>query len=469
VAERDIAIIGGGPGGYVAAIRAARLGAKVSLLEKEELGGTCLNWGCIPTKALLHGVEILEIVREGKDFGILAGEPAVDFAKLSARKDRVVKTLVSGVAGLMKSNGIQVIKGQGRFVTPQKIEVTDEKGSKDILEAPKIVIATGSVSADLPIPGIQSDGVIDSTGALLLKEIPESMVIIGAGPIGLEFGSIFSALGTRVTILDMMPQILPSEDSEVAAALEKSLKRFKMQILTGCAVKEITAGPEGRKIVRTSAADGEKSFEGRYVLTAVGRKANIKGLGLEEIGVRLGRKGVEVNEKMETNLPGVYAIGDVTGQWLLAHFASAQGEVAVENALGHPSKLNPRVVPRCVYTLPEVASVGLTEKEASEAGYKIKVGRFPFAASGKATAIGQREGFVKIVADSKYDEILGVHIVGPHATDLIGEAVVAMQLESTAEDLARAIHPHPTLTEALMEAAMDVDGMAVHIPPKGKK
>ncbi len=255
----------------------------------------------------------------------------------------------------------------------------------------------------------------------------------------------------------------------MAAALEKSLKRFKMQILTGCAVKEVSAGPDGQKIVRASAAGGEKTFEGRYVLTAVGRKANIIGLGLEEIGVRLSKKGVEVNEKMETSVPGVYAIGDVTGQWLLAHFASAQGEVAVENAMGHPSKLNPLVVPRCVYTLPEVASVGWSEKEAAEKGYKTKVGRFPFAASGKATAIGQRDGFVKVVADAKYDEILGVHIVGPHATDLIGEAVAAMQLESTAEDLARSIHPHPTLTEALMEAAMDVNGFAVHIPPKGKK
>jgi dihydrolipoamide dehydrogenase len=469
VAEKDIAIIGGGPGGYVAAIRAARLGAKVCLIEKEELGGTCLNWGCIPTKALLHGVEILETIREGKDFGIQAGEPSVDFAKLSARKDRVVKTLVSGVAGLMKSNGIEVIKGRGRFVTPQKVEVADEKGQKTSVEARKTVIATGSLSADLPIPGIRSEGVIDSTGALQLKEIPESMVVIGAGPIGLEFGTIFSSLGTRVTILEMMPQILPNEDPEVASALEKSLKRFKMQILTGCSVKEVAVGGEGKKIVRASASDGEKVFEGRYVLTAVGRKPNLDGLGLEEIGVRFGKKGVEVNEKMETNVPGVYAIGDVTGQWLLAHFASAQGEVAVENALGHSSKLNPRVVPRCVYTLPEVASVGLAEKEAAEAGYKIKVGRFPFAASGKATAIGQREGFVKIVADSKYDEILGVHIVGPHATDLIGEAVVAMQLEATAEEVARSIHPHPTLTEALMESALDVNGMAVHVPPREKK
>jgi dihydrolipoamide dehydrogenase len=331
------------------------------------------------------------------------------------------------------------------------------------------VIATGSLAADLPIPGIHSKGVIDSTGALQLKEIPDSMVIIGAGPIGLEFGTLFSALGTQVTILEMMAQVLPNEDPEVASALEKSLKRFKMQILTGYTVKEIAEGPAGEKIVRASSPSGEKAFECQWVLMAAGRKPNLDGLGLEEIGVGFTKKGVEVNEKMETNVPGVYAIGDVTGQWLLAHFASAQGEVAVENALGHPSKLNPRVVPRCVYTLPEVATVGWSEKEASEAGYKIKVGRFPFAASGKATAIGQREGFVKIVADSKYDEILGVHIIGPHATDLIGEAVVAMQMEATAEEVSRSIHPHPTLTEAVMESAFDVNGMALHIPPRGGK
>jgi dihydrolipoamide dehydrogenase len=439
------------------------------LIEKEELGGICLNWGCIPTKTLLHGVEILETIRESKDYGIQAGEPSVDFIKLSARKDRVVKTLVSGVAGLMKGNGIEVIKGRAKLVSPQKIEVADEKGQKAVHEARKIVIATGSLTADIPIPGIHSKGVIDSTGALQLKEIPDSMVIIGAGPIGLEFGCIFSALGTRVMILEMMPQVLPNEDPEVASALEKSMKRFKMQILTGCTVKEIAEGPGGEKIVRASSPSGEKAFECQWVLMAVGRKPNLDGLGMEEVGVRFTKKGVEVNEKMETNVPGVYAIGDVTGQWLLAHFASAQGEVAVENALGHPSKLNPRVVPRCVYTLPEVASVGLSEKEAAEKGFKTKAGRFPFAASGKATAIGQREGFVKIIADSKYDEILGVHIVGPHATDLIGEAVVAMQLESTAEELARAIHPHPTLTEALMESAFDVNGMALHIPPRGGK
>jgi dihydrolipoamide dehydrogenase len=469
MSEREIVIIGGGPGGYVAAIRAAQLGAKVTLIEKDELGGTCTNWGCIPTKALLRGVELLESLEGVKDFGIQVGQVAVDFSKLMARKDRAVKTLVSGVGGLMKSNGIEVIKGKARLISPQKIEVVDEKQQKVTYQARKIIIATGSVSADLPIPGAKLAGVIDSDGALQLTHIPESMVIIGGGPIGLEFGTIFAALGTKVTILEMLPQILPSEDPEVASALDKSLKRFKILTLPGCRVKEITTGSEGKGKVVALTGEGEKAFEAQYVLVAVGRKPNIEGLGLQEVGVRFSKKGIEVNEKMETSIPGVYAIGDVTGQWLLAHFASAQGEVAAENAMGHEVLMDSRVVPRCVYTLPEVAAVGLTEKQAQEAGYELKVGRFPFAGNGKATVIGERNGFVKMVAETKYDEILGVHIFGPHATDLIGEAVLAMRLEGTAEDIAQTIHPHPTLTEAMKEAALDVDGRAIHIPPRKNK
>jgi dihydrolipoamide dehydrogenase len=465
---KDVVIIGGGPGGYVAAIRAAQLGAKVTLIEKDELGGICLNWGCIPTKALLRGVELLEALEGSKDFGIQVGQVSVDFSKLIARRDRAVKTLVSGVSGLMKSNGIEVIKGKACLISPQNIEVIDGKQQKLTFPARKIIIATGSVSADLPIPGGKLPGVIDSTGALQLTEVPESLVIIGAGPIGLEFGTIFAALGAKVTILEMLPQILPSEDPEIASALDKSLRRYKMQILTGCQVKEIGEGSEGKRKVVALTGEGEKAFEAKYVLVAVGRKPNLDGLGLPEAGVRFSKKGIEVNEKLETNVPGIYAIGDVTGQWLLAHFAMAQGEVAAKNALGQEAHMDSRVVPRCVYTLPEVAAVGMTEKQAQDAGYELKVGRFPFAANGKATVLGERSGLVKIIAETKYDEILGVHIFGPHATDLIGEAVLAMRLEGTAPDMAQAIHPHPTLSEAMMEAAFDVDGRAVHIPPRRK-
>ncbi len=466
--EKDIVVIGAGPGGYVAAIRAAQLGGKVTLIEKEELGGTCLNWGCIPTKALLRGTEILALLRAGQDYGIQAKEISIDFSKLMARKDRAVKALVSGVGGLMKANGIEVLKGKARFTGPLKLEVTPEGQPRAELQARKIIIATGSVSADLPIPGAKHPKVIDSQGILQLSQPPKSLVVIGAGPIGLEFGSVFAALGAKVTVLEMMPQILPSEDPEIAQGLEKVLKGMKLEIHAQAQVSEIREGAEGRLNVLAKTKEGDKTFEGEHVLMAAGRKPNVEGLGLEAIGIRFSQKGIEVNDKMETGLPGHYAIGDVTGKWLLAHFASAQGEVAAENALGREAALESRVVPRCVYTLPEVASVGLTEKQAQEAGYELKVGRFPFAASGKAAVLGERVGFVKIVAETKYDEILGVHIFGPHATDLIGEAVLAMQLEATAGDIARAIHPHPTLTEALMEASLDVDGMAVHIPPRKK-
>ena len=468
MAEKDIVIIGGGPGGYVAAMAAARLGGKVTLIEKDELGGICLNWGCMPTKALLRGVELLESIEAGKEFGIQTSGTTVDFSKMSARKDRAVKTLVSGVGGLMKSNGVEVIKGKARLISPREIQVEDEKKQTATYGAKKVIIATGSVSARLPIPGAQLPGVIDSTGALQLKKVPESMVIIGAGPIGLEFGTIFAAFGAKVTVLELLPQILPAEDAEIASALEKSLKRYKMEMLTKCQVKEIAEAAGGKLRVKAVLGEGEKSFEAEVVLVAVGRSPNVEGLGLQEAGVRAGKKGVEVNSRMETNVPGIYAIGDVTGQWLLAHFAFAQGEVAAENLMGHEVEMDSRVVPRCVYTLPEVASVGISEKEAREAGRDIKVGRFPFSANGKATVYGERTGMVKIVADAKYGEILGVNIFGPHATDLIGEAVLAMRLEGTAQDIAQAIHPHPTLTEALKEAALDVDGMALHMPPRKK-
>jgi dihydrolipoamide dehydrogenase len=468
MADRDLVIIGAGPGGYVAAIKAAQLGGKVTLIEKEELGGTCLNWGCIPTKALLRGVEVLESVEGGKDFGIQVSGVSVDFSKLMARKDKAVKTLVSGVAGLMKTNGIEVIKGKAKLASPQKIQVMDEKGGTTVLEAHKVILATGSVSARLPIPGAQLPGVIDSNGALQLTRVPESMVIIGAGPIGLEFGTIFAALGARVTIIEMLPQILPTEDAEIASSLDKSLRRFKIQTLIHSQVKEILEGADGKRKVVALTGEGEKSFDAEVVLVAVGRRPNLEDLGVEENGLLSSKKGIEVNAKMETNIPGVYAIGDVTGQWLLAHFASAQGEVAAENALGHDVQLDSRVIPRCVYTLPEVASVGLTEKEGQEAGYDLRIGRFPFAASGKAAVLGERTGFVKIIAEAQYGEVLGVHIFGPHATDLIGEAVLAMRLEGTAQDIAQAIHPHPTLTEALKEAALDVEGISLHIPPRKK-
>lgn len=464
--EKDIIIIGGGPGGYVAAIRAAQLGARVSLIEKEELGGICLNWGCIPTKVLLHAVEILESLRKAKDFGIQVGEVKVDFMKSMARKDQIVKTLVAGVYGLMRSNRIEVIKGKGSLVSAREVEVINDEGERIGFRANKVILATGSVSGDLPLFGNKISGVIDSHGALKLNHVPESIVVVGGGSVGLEFGTIYAALGSKVTILEMMPQILPQEDAEIASALERALKQFNIRIFTNCQVKEIREVESKKRVIGIVDKKEERGFEGQYVLIAVGRKANLEGLGVERIGIKLNEKGIEVNEKMETNVPGVYAVGDVTGQVLLAHYAMAQGRVAAENALGREASLNRRVVPRCVYTLPEVASVGMTEEEAKNAGYELKIGRFPFAANGKATAMGERNGLIKVIADKKYGEILGVHIFGPHATDLIGEAILAMSLESTPTELTWAIHPHPTLSEALMEAFLDVDASAIHIPPR---
>jgi len=464
--EKDIIIIGGGPGGYVAAIRAAQLGARVSLIEKEELGGICLNWGCIPTKVLLHAVEILESLRKAKDFGIQVGEVKVDFMKSMARKDQIVKTLVAGVYGLMRSNRIEVIKGKGSLVSAREVEVINDEGERIGFRANKVILATGSVSADFPLFGNKISGVIDSHGALKLNHVPESIVVVGGGSVGLEFGTIYAALGSKVTILEMMPQILPQEDAEIASALERALKQFNIRIFTNCQVKEIREVESKKRVIGIVDKKEERGFEGQYVLIAVGRKANLEGLGVERIGIKLNEKGIEVNEKMETNVPGVYAVGDVTGQVLLAHYAMAQGRVAAENALGREASLNRRVVPRCVYTLPEVASVGMTEEEAKNAGYELKIGRFPFAANGKATAMGERNGLIKVIADKKYGEILGVHIFGPHATDLIGEAILAMSLESIPTELTWAIHPHPTLSEALMEAFLDVDASAIHIPPR---
>ncbi|MGB9698085.1 MAG: dihydrolipoyl dehydrogenase [Thermodesulfobacteriota bacterium] len=467
--EKEIVIIGGGPGGYVAAIRSAQLGCRVTLIEKEELGGTCLNWGCIPTKALLRGVEILENLRHAAEFGIQMGEVKIDFLKLMARKDRAVKTIVSGVTNLLKTWGVEVIKGKASLLSPKEIEVFDQQGEKRKILAKKLILAPGSIPAELPFPGRNLSKVIDSQGALQLKRIPHSIVIIGAGPIGLEFGTIFTALGSKVTIIEMRPQILPQEDEEIASALERILKRNSMQINLNCLVKEISESQEGAKEVRAILNNREeKLFTGEYVLIAGGRQPNLEELGVEKAGIKVGPKGIEVNEKMETNIPGIYAVGDVTGQILLAHFAMAQGVAAAENAVGREVTLKPRVVPRCIYTLPEVAAVGLTEEEAKKAGYDLKIGHYPFAANGKATAMGERNGFVKVIAEKKYGEVLGIHILGPQATDLIGEAILAMRLEATAQDIAHTIHPHPTLSEALMEAALDVNGEARHLPPPKK-
>jgi dihydrolipoamide dehydrogenase len=464
--DYDILFIGGGPGGYVAAIRAAQMGAKTAVVETDGIGGTCVLRGCIPSKALIRGAELVDIARHAKDYGVNVGEISVDFSKMSKRKETIVKTLTTGAQGLLKSNGIPIIWGKGKFVSTREVEVTEKGGTQTKVSADKIVIATGSVPSSIPIPGIDSEDVINSDKAFELKEIPQSVVIIGGGYIGVEWAIILGKLGSKVTIVEMLPQIVPTEDEEIAMGLQKILQKDGVEIHTKAQVKEIGNGVAGHKTVAVITTDGEKKFSAQIVLVAVGRRPLSEEAGLEKVGVALDRGAIVINDQMETNVPGIYAIGDVTRKIMLAHAASHQGIIAVENALGEEGRMNYNTVPRCIYTLPEVASVGLTEKQAREKVGAIKVGKFPFAANSKATILGERDGFIKIVTDAKYGEILGIHILGPHATDMIAEAVLAMNLEATAEDIARSIHAHPTLTEAMGETALDVFGKVIHMPPR---
>ncbi|MCD5390261.1 dihydrolipoyl dehydrogenase [candidate division NPL-UPA2 bacterium] len=459
-----IVVIGAGPGGYVAAIRAAQLGSEVMVIEKSELGGTCLNVGCIPTKALLASAELLSTINNASKFGITVGEVSPKLPEMMARKEKIVAGLRKGIEYLFKSRKIALLKGVGKILEPGKVEVVKGDGSKDEVSADRIIIATGSGPARPKIFPFDGEKVITSDEALSLKEVPESLLIVGAGAIGVEFACIFASLGTKVTVVEMLAQSIPTEDSEIARELEKSLKRRGIKIYTGTKIEKVEAtGSAGtpKLKVESRLSSGEK-IEVEKVLVAVGRKLNSE--GLEEIGLRLDGGRVMANEKMETNIPNIYAIGDVAGGLLLAHKASAEGIVAAENASGHNSAMDYRVVPTCIFTSPEVASVGLTEKKAEEAGHKLKVGKFPFRALGKAHAIGEVDGLIKIIADASSDEILGVHIVGPHATDLIAEAALAMKTEVTAEELGSTIHAHPTLAEGLMEAAHAVHAVAIHSP-----
>lgn len=458
--QADIAVIGAGPGGYVAALRAAQQKSKVVVIEKDEVGGTCLNRGCIPTKALLASVEVLEMSSQARAFG-LAGEPLKpDLAAMIARKDRIVKQLVNGIKFLFKTRQIELVQGLGKIVSPETIEVARPDGSKTSVKAGKIIIATGSEPAKLP--GFEPDGqtVITSTDALKMTSLPANILIIGAGAIGCEFAVVFSRLGAQVTIVEMLPQILPTEDEEIAGELRKIFEMSGIKIFTGVKVEKTEKLAGGRTRVALSNGQAEETDR---ILLGVGRSFNTTGIGLEELNVRMDRKAVAVNEKMETSVPGVYAIGDVTGKILLAHVASHQGLVAVANILGEGKSMDYTCVPGCIYTRPEVASVGLSEKKAREKSQDITVGKFPFAANGKAVCIGEAKGMVKIVADSKTRKVLGVHIVGPHATDLIAEAVLAIKSGCTTEEITETIHAHPTLSETVMEAAEVAQGTPIHI------
>lgn len=466
----DVAVIGGGPGGYVAAIKAAQAGKKVCLVEKEKLGGVCLNRGCIPTKTLLKSIEVLSEVKHCADFGVVGVDNSavtIDLAKLQRRKNAVVSRLTGGVGMLLKANGVTVISGQAEFADEKTLKVGDEKISAD-----NIIIATGSVPAKPPIPISGADvcpchtpctsrdvcaPIIGSDEALDLAEVPANVVIIGGGVIGIEFAYIFAQLGAKVTVVELMKQILPMVDEELTAEVAKSLGGIGVDIFTEAKVTKIVGNT-----VYFAQGGAEKSVSGQKILMATGRIPNAEGLNLEAAGVKMNRRAIAVDENMQTNVAGVYAIGDVNGMSMLAHTASMEGIVAVDSILGHKAKLDYDKIPACIYIQPEVASVGLTEAQARQKYGEVTVGKFPLAANGKAMVQGETRGLVKVILEPEFKEILGVHILGTHATDLIAEVALAMNMEATAEEVVASIHPHPTISEIIPEAFHAAMGKAIH-------
>jgi len=448
LAEKDIVVIGGGPGGYVTAIHAAHLGANVALVEKGRLGGTCLNRGCIPTKALVSSAEVLLEARRASEFGIDIDNVRVNFQKIMTRKSDVVNQLVSGVEQLMKSNRISVYSGTARIQSPRLVKINDTE-----ITTKKIIIATGSESTLLPIPGLDLPGMLTTDAILELKELPKSLVVIGGSYTGAEFASIFNALGTKVTIVKRRPLRLEPVDDEIGRRFAQTLPRQGINVKVGAAVKGIKKDGEALKVVWDT-PEGEQGVAGQMVLMATGRQPYTEGLGLAEIGIKMDGKSIVVNERLETNIEGIYAIGDVLGKNMLAHVASYEGEIAAENAFGHSRQADYHAVPSCIFVQPEVACVGITEAEAKESGIPYKVSKFPFLVNGRAVAMGETAGIVKLICNADDGKVLGMHIMGPHASDLITEGTLAMQMGATAEDIAHTIHAHPTLPEAIHEAAM---------------
>lgn len=459
--KESLVIIGGGPAGYVAALTAARLGSKPLLIECKDIGGTCLNRGCIPTKAILESVETLNRARKAAEFGIRLLVEGYDSEAIVQRKDSISSALRGGLEILMQDKGVRILRGEAVLSSPSEVTVRLPDGAIDKVCADKIIISTGSLPMSLPIPGSDMPGFFGSDEALMLSEVPESMVIVGGGAVGCEFASIYSGLGSRATIIEMLDHLLPTEDPELGEALKYYMEEEGIKVLTG--TKLLSAGSSGGRMSLTVSTGGrETTITADRVLMAAGRIPNTRGFGLENTGVNLNGRGIRVNSKMETNVPGIYAAGDVTGGILLAHVAFEEGRVAAENALGGNVSMDHNVVPRCVFTHPEVASIGLSEDEAKKQGYVVKVGRYPFANNGRAMAIGETRGLVKIIADQETSRILGAGIVGPGATELICEIGLGMSTGATAADVERTIHAHPTLSEALKEAAGDVFGRAVH-------
>lgn len=460
----DIIVIGSGPGGYVTAIRASQLGFKTAIIEKENLGGICLNWGCIPTKALLKSAHVFNYLKHAEEYGLNAVEnPGFDFSKVIQRSRGVATKMSGGISFLMKKNKIDVIMGTAKVQKGKKVSVTDKDGKATEYSAEHIIIATGARSRELP--NLPQDGkkVIGYRQALNLPEQPKSMIVVGSGAIGVEFADFYNSMGTKVTVVEFMPNIVPVEDEDVSKHLEKSLKKAGIEIMTNASVESVDTSGAGVK-ANVKTAKGNITLEADILLSAVGIAANIEGQGFEEVGIQTDKGRVLVNEWYETSVPGYYAIGDILPTQALAHVASAEGITCVEKIKGlHVEKIDYGNIPGCTYCSPEVASVGLTEKQAKEQGYELKVGKFPLSASGKATANGNTDGFVKVLFDAKYGEWLGCHMVGEGVTDMIAEAVVARKLETTGHEIIKSIHPHPTVSEAIMEAAAAAYGEVIHI------
>lgn len=459
-----LTIIGAGPGGYVAAIKAAQLGAQVTVVEDTEVGGVCLNRGCIPTKSLVASSEMYSKAKELDKFGIeLKGEVIPNLSKIIERKNRIVSTQVKGIRSLFKSWGVVLKQGRGILISPNEIEVASADGSKEKIEADKIIIATGSRPARIPTFPFDGEKIISSDEALNLTVIPKSLLIIGAGVIGSEFACIYQELGAEVTIVEMLPRAVATEDYEISKLLEKEFKKKKIKLYTGVKVEKVDIKDDG---VHALLSEG-KEIIAEKALVSIGRALNSDNINLEKIGINKGSRGeIIVNNRLETNIPGVYAIGDVTGGMLLAHIASKQGLVAAKNIMGIDTTMDYSVVPAAIFTSPEIASVGMREYQAEEKGIRFKTGYFQFRSLGKAHAIGEITGFIKIISEELSDKIIGAHIIGPHASDLIHEAAIAMKTGLTTKDIAETIHAHPTLSEGLMESAEDVHDEAIHVPPK---
>ncbi len=459
----DLIVIGSGPGGYVAAIRASQLGMKVAVVEKEELGGICLNWGCIPTKALLKSANVFEYIQHAKDYGIDVKDANVDFPAMIKRSRDVAAGMSKGVQFLFKKNKIEQLLGHGKLKKGNRVEVTDAQGKKTEHEAKQIILATGGRSRELPNLPIDGKKIIGYRQAMVLEERPQRLLVVGSGAIGVEFAYLYNTIGTEVTIVEFLPRIVPVEDEEVSKQLEKSFKKTGMTIYTNAEVLKVdTKGPTCIATVKT--ATGTIEIETDVVLSAVGVTTNLENLGLEEVGVKTDKGKVLVDDFYKTNVANVYAIGDIVRGPALAHVASAEGIICVEKIAGkNPDALNYNNIPGCTYCSPEIASVGMTEEAAKKAGYQIKVGKFPFTASGKAKAAGAPDGFVKVIFDAKYGEWLGAHMIGANVTEMIAEVVTARKLETTVHDVIKTVHPHPTMSEAIMEAAAAAYGEVIHL------